>query len=344
MDLVDLNARVLPHQVRYSNITPLSMESESKTTKFFPVNGGAFNNYANSIIKIAVNSQNSFLDGQMSFIKLDITNTSGQDAQLQSSGHSIFKNIRVQNKMGGADLEYLRYYDQLHCALSDLSLDPHSRYTRKYEGYGDAGVYGGTVNAQTALTRAQLATALGLTAGQPVGAVVAGDGIVAQVANVSAISQNLGTNETLIPNNNTLTLCLPLLSCLVGTSAEKYLPLFLTGEIGLEFELNDKLFINPAVPLVVNGVANANVGKFTVQNIAFHAQLITFSNEVNMALNSMCLQTGIFMNGTTWKTNQIPVGAGSQNILISDKFKSIKSMLFSFSKPADNYLYSTNSC
>ena len=148
MDLVDLNARVLPHQVRYSNITPLSMESESKTTKFFPVNGGAFNNFSNNIVKIAVNSQNSFLDGQLSFIKLDITNTSGQSARLQSSGHSIFKNIRVQNKMGGADLEYLRYYDQLHCALSDLSLDPHSRYTRKYEGYGDAGVYGGTVNAQ----------------------------------------------------------------------------------------------------------------------------------------------------------------------------------------------------
>ena len=85
----------------------------------------------------------------------------------------------------------------------DLSLDPHSRYTRKYEGYGDAGVYGGTVNAQTALTRAQLATALGLVAGGAVGAVIAGDGIVAQVANVSAISQNLGTNETLIPDTNT---------------------------------------------------------------------------------------------------------------------------------------------
>ena len=63
----------------------------------------------------------------MSYLKFDLKNISTKAARVQSSGHSVFKSIRVQSKLGGVDLEYSREHAQLICSLSDLSLSEQNR-------------------------------------------------------------------------------------------------------------------------------------------------------------------------------------------------------------------------
>ena len=274
---VDLEARALPAQVRFASVAPLSFEASASHSKFYAINGGGFDSYSNSVIKIAINSQNSFLDGTMSYLKFDLKNISGQSARIQSSGHSIFKSIRVQSKLGGVDLEYSREHAQLICSLSDLTLGQEQRRAKQYEGYG----------VSYPFTSATL----------------------------------LGCGEKEIAIDGIQTFIVPLHNNIVGTSSEKYFPLMFC-EIGLELELNPEALVHSA---------DAGTFQYQISNLAYHAQLITFSSSVNEALNNMVLSSGLFINAVCWNSQMIPVAGGSQNVLISQKYKSVKSILWSFS-------------
>ena len=162
MDLNDINARTLPSQMRFSDMTPLGLSSKSKKVKFLPQNAGIFTNI-NNLIRIPISSSSAFLDPAMTSLKLTYTNSSGQTVQFDGSANSVIQRVRLISASGG-DLEDIRNYGYLVNMLADLQYSLDQRFSKGYEGYGYEGHFGQASGA-VANTIASLCTALGLTLG-----------------------------------------------------------------------------------------------------------------------------------------------------------------------------------
>ena len=305
MDLNDLNVRTLPSQMRFSDLTPLGLSSKSKKVKFLPNNGGPFSN-VNNIIRIPISSASAFLDPSFTSLKLTYTNinSAGVAVQFDSSANSIIQRIRLVSASGG-DLEDIRNYGYLVSMLSDLHYSLHQRFTKSYEGYGYQGITNGGVAAQ-----------------------VGGAAVVAQVASAAVTETSIGTGETTMANNGSTTVILPILSSLIGTSARKYLPLFLTGQIMLEIELAN--LYNPFV-------SAAATSGYSISSVELHCQMVEFDADVNQNLIQMSMKNGLFLHGNFWSSYFNAVPNASPNITISERLKSVKSIFSCFSlTPADS--------
>ena len=146
-----------------------------------------------------------------------------------------------------------------------------------------------------------------------------------------ALCEGFGGGNMAIGGNATY--CLPLMSSIIGQMNNKYLPLFLTGDIQLEIELH-------ARPMTV--AANANALIWSVDNVELHTQLIEFSSEVNNTLRAIASTSGLYIHSTSWKYFPSNCVAGaSNNLMINERLRSVKTLLFGFrnqSVPADTTL------
>ena len=68
---------VVPEQINYTKILPLAVESRARRRSFLPTNGQLFNSAQNNIIQIGI-SANAFLDTKESYLRMRLTNTTGQ--------------------------------------------------------------------------------------------------------------------------------------------------------------------------------------------------------------------------------------------------------------------------
>ena len=304
MNLEDLNVRTLPSQMRFSDMTPLGLASKSKKIKFLPNNGGPFSNVSN-IIRIPISSASAFLDPSFTTLKFTYTNNSGATVQFDSSANSVIQRIRLISASGG-DLEDIRHYGYLVSMLSDLQYSLYQRFTKSYEGYG----YNGVVYP----------------------AISAGAQIVANQIAIPAVTEaSLGTGEISMANNTGVTVILPILSSLIGTSARKYLPLFLTGQIMLEIEL-----ANLYSPFVTVG-ADANMTGYQVSAVELHCQMVEFDADVNQSLIQMSMKNGLFLHGNSWASFFNAAANANPSLVISERLKSVKSLFTCFSlTPADS--------
>lgn len=306
MDLSDMNTQQAPYHIKYSQLQPLGLSAYASKILFYPQNAGTFNNTNNNVIRIPISSMTSFLDGALSYLKVKYTATPGADrfAQFDNSAHSLFKSVRIISK-SGSDLEFLREYAQLHAILSDIQLSTDERLTRSAcEGYGFNGVLRNAVAAQEEKKD-----------------------VVAQVASPAITGTSLGTGELVLANNGTATFCLPLLSSILGSAAQKYWPLFLSGELMLELTLNSHAsFCDTA----------AGARAFNITECVYHAHLVRFDGVINETLRAMSAQTGLFISGHSWSSHYNALGAGVNNILITEKLKSIKSIFFHFNATPAN--------
>ena len=305
MDLTSLDAQQAPYHIKYSQLQPLGLSAYASKVAFYPQNAGTFNNTNNNVIRIPISSQTSFLDGALSYLKVKVVATpgAGRTARLDNSAHSLFKSIRIISK-SGSDLEYLREYAQLHAMLSDIQLSTDERLTRSaFEGYGYNGVLRGPV--------------------------LAGAGIVAGQLAIPAITgTSLGTDEVVMANNGTATFCLPLLSSILGSAAQKYWPLFLSGDLMLELVLN---------PNATFSDDPAGLRTFNITECVYHGHLVRFDGVINETLKAMMKQTGLFISGHSWSSHYNALAGGVSNILVTEKLKSIKSIFFHFNgTPADS--------
>ena len=304
MDLSDNSGKSLPNQMRFSDTTPLGIHSRSRKVKFFSQNAGTFTNL-NNTVRIPITSSSSFLDPQFTALSFTLTNTSGQDFQADGSWNSFIQRIRLTSASGG-DLEDIRNYGYLVNVLSDLQYSTAQRYTKTMEGYGYAGLLTPTIAVQAG-----------------------GAAVVAQAAFIGANENSFGTGEPAVTNAAQVTVFLPIMSSLIGTSARKYLPLFLIGPLTLEIE-----FASGYSPYVT---LNATTG-YQVTNICLHTQLIEFDADVNISLTQMANKNGLVIHGTTWSSyyNSLP-NSDNPNIVISERLESVKSLLTCFSiNPADS--------
>ena len=304
MDLRDLNAQTAPHHIRYSQVTPLGLTAKSKKVKYMPQNGNGPFTQNNNLCRIPVSSATAFEDGTLSYMKYTYTNRSGRNAMFDNSAHSTIRSLRFTSKHGGQDLEFCPRYDQTHAALSDLQLSLNERFSRRHEGYGLNGFYTPAIVAQAA------------------GGVVA-----VQPAVAASTANNIGTGEITLADGASCTVCLPLMSSLFGADQKKYLPLFLTGEIMMEIVFQSGTILDNAA------AAAGRASDFEISNVEFHAEMIEFDASVNNALTAMAKETGIFIHGTSWSTHYNALPAGVKNIVISERLRSVKTVLFHFNKP-----------
>lgn len=304
MDLQDLNTRQLPLSVRYSQITPLGVVASSKKRKFLPSNAGTFTQN-NNTIRIPISSSTSFLDPQLTMLKFDFTNKSGANATFDNSAHSVIGRLRLISRSGGVDLEDIREYAHLHAILSDVQYSPIKRFQLKYsEGYGNAGAgFSGAITAQAA------------------GNVVAAQNAFSASAETSI---KFGTNEITLANDTSHTFCIPLLSSLIGQGQQKYIPLFLTGQLDLELELYPNCLFGSSAPA------------FNVNNVELHCQLIDFAGDMNMRLQQMAMQSGIYLHATSWSAYNYALADGVSTVQIAERLKSVKTLLLAFSINRNN--------
>lgn len=299
MNLADMNAREIPPQMKYSQITPLGLAGRSKKVKFFPNNAGSFTGTQNNIIRIPISSASCFLDPALTSLRLVYTNLSLADANFDSSCHSLISRMRITSKSGGVDLEDIRYYSFLHAMMADLQMGSGQRVAKYNEGYGTRGIYSPAQQAQVA--------------GQP--------NTANQPAYGGCDYSSIGTDELKVLAGDYHTTFLSLTSSLIGTSAQKYLPLFLIGELMLEIELNQ-------FPTYGNLECN-----YKIEGVELHTQLIEFGGDVNTALSSMALSTGIYLHGVNWMGIMSAVAIGNASLLVSERLKSIKSLFTIFCLP-----------
>ena len=310
VDMSFMDSRVLPAMARYSNITPLALESKTSKRLFMPLNAGQFClNGSNNIIRIAISDGSSFLDSQLSTLSFQLNNAGTHSISIDGSYHSLIKRIRVISA-SGADIEDIRYYNVLHNMLSNMKKGPNSRFSST-EGYGLNGNYS---QPQQALA-AQVAGAGGAQA------TVA---IAVQDAYLGVTAKNIGNGESILATGETVNVQLSLMSSILGNGLEKFLPLYLVGSLTLEIEIDQNAFIN---------ADNARAINFSINNVQYQAQMITFAGDVNSVLANMVLSGGVYIHTTQWSSFLQSIPIGNMSLQIAERLKSVKSILTCFCTP-----------
>ena len=297
-----LSDRVAPNMIRYSNMTPLAFEGKQQLKQFFPTNQSTYSQ-DNNVIRIPISSGNAFLDGGNSYLALSFQNTNATantTYTFSNSAHSLIDRIRVI-AASGQELENIMNYSHTHACLSDLLLSPEKRMSRLQEGYG--------VSGPLSYTPAAMA-----------GAAATAAEVNASLATLRPNFLSVGCGEMTVAQGATTRVYIPLeLSQLVGAN-KKLLPLFLTGELTLEISL--------ARPCMVSDVTSPQT--FLVSNVSYCGSMISFSGSVNSALTQMVADSGLFIHGTSWSSQKQSLAAGQSSIVNSERLKSVKSILVSF--------------
>ena len=257
-DYID-DSRVLPSSVRYSQITPLAVEGKALQKKMLPISSGPYTNN-NPVCRINISSGSEFLDTQNSYLKFTLTNSDAQTCQVDSSGHSLIKRIRIVARSGGPDIEVLLNYNQLAGMLSDLqaSADHRQSIHGYLSGYGNGGNL-------TALTTTNSILADGL--------VNHITGVISDEAKALINPLNYGCNEDKITQNNSRTFLINLVSVL-GNLSQKYIPLFLTGDLLLELEFDPTALVYGTAPAGGSQVMSISSVEYVAHCVEFGGDIV----------------------------------------------------------------------
>lgn len=313
MDPMFVSERVAPSMIRYSQMTPLSFEGKQIQKLYYPTNQASYSGTGNNVVRIPISSGNAFLDGSNSYLRATFTNncaTAGTSYTFANSFHSLIDRIRIISA-SGQELENIMHYNHLHATLSDLLLSPEMRMSRLQEGYSQG----------VPLSVTAVATIAGGAA--PTGEQIA-TGLNAGLRLVSAGKpENLGCFEKVVAIGSTVDIYIPLeLSQLVGAN-KKYLPLFLSGELTLEITLHP----TPCL------LSQAAVTSYELSNVNYCASTIEFGGSVNAALTQMVASSGLYLHATCWSSQMVTLAANQKNWVNSERLKSVKSVLLTFSDP-----------
>lgn len=310
-DYID-DSRVLPSSVRYSQITPLAVEGKALQKKMLPISSGPYTNN-NPVCRINISSGSEFLDTQNSYLKFTLTNSDAQTCQVDSSGHSLIKRIRIVARSGGPDIEVLLNYNQLAGMLSDLqaSADHRQSIHGYLSGYGNGGNL-------TALTTTNSILADGL--------VNHITGVISDEAKALINPLNYGCNEDKITQNNSRTFLINLVSVL-GNLSQKYIPLFLTGDLLLELEFDPTALVYGTAPAGGSQV-------MSISSVEYVAHCVEFGGDIVDKLRSAVMSNGLYIHLSQFRNYSTNVVAGMNNVMLQERLKSVRALLVGFNKTA----------
>jgi len=131
------------------------------------------------------------------------------------------------------------------------------------------------------------------------------------------------TGKSIPGTNGRLTVCIPIISGVVGTLADKCLPLGkLASDIRLEFTLDT----------LTNSVSylNAGTSTWTIISAEIEAQIIELSDEAQSMVNStISPESPIYIHGSSFRCyiGNIGTTAGQFSVLLSARFASLKTLI-----------------
>ena len=291
----------LPSTMDYTKILPIAAGNPRAMRRtFLPVNGQSFTATGNNIIRIEL-SADQFWDAKHSYLRFDVVlnNAAALTAGLDSGGlHAFCRRVRLEQ--AGSILFDCNRYDKLLSAIllpcqSNLATQADRSITEqgRFDNQGDAG------NLNVAETAANTSGAF-----------------------INGIHNEQGQFAI----NGTFTLCAPLVGSLF--SQDKLVPLQLLSSSPLTIEIE----LAPALDVFVNAGA-ADMTDYTIQNVAYVAQLVDVSPEVDNQVRMIQELSGgaIVLNCndyTHFNGNITANAAGQQAINVPARRKSIKSLLF----------------
>jgi len=292
---------VVPEQINYTKILPLAVESRARRRSFLPTNGQLFNSAQNNIIQIGI-SANAFLDTKESYLRMRLTNTTGQAMGMDfGGGHGIIQRLRLLQQ--GRVISDVQNYNKLLSAILLPTQGNESQVACRsvLEGvrYGNSAPGGG-----------------------------AGNMAVAQQPECSGAIVNTPTNANdQIAANGEWVFCIPLVNGLLGSTQDKLVPLQLLGSAPIEVEIT----LAPHLDIGIYAVAPA--AGYQIDDVRYMASLVEVGPEVDQHLREVQSASNgrLVLNGTdyTHYTGNIAAGAlGMQSLNIPTRRKSLKSVLF----------------
>tara|TARA_R100000664_G_scaffold10820_1_gene17783 strand:- start:3039 stop:4499 length:1461 start_codon:yes stop_codon:yes gene_type:complete len=292
---------VVPEQINYTKILPLAVESRARRRSFLPTNGQLFNSAQNNIIRIDV-AANAFLDTKESYLRMRLTNTTGQTLGLDfGGGHGIIQRLRILQQ--GRVVSDVQNYNKLLSAILLPVQGNESQVACRsvLEGvrYGNSAPGGG-----------------------------AGNMAVADQLECTGAIVNTPTNANdQIAANGEWVFCIPLVNGLLGSTQDKLVPLQLLGSAPIEVEIT----LAPALDIGIYG--GAAVAGYQIDDIRYMASLVEVGPEVDQHLREVqgASNGRLVLNGTDYTHYTGNIGAnalGLQSLNIPTRRKSLKSVLF----------------
>jgi hypothetical protein len=134
-----------------------------------------------------------------------------------------------------------------------------------------------------------------------------------------------GCEEVQIDAGNTNNFDIPLLSSIIGSRGDKYLPLFATDEgLIVEIELNQNAFYSSTY---------SNRKNFAIEDAQLVMQHVEFDQAVQKAVMNTISKDGIRLHASTFKTftpSVPPDAAGRLSLMVDDRLASVRALLFGF--------------
>ena len=299
MDLSEM--RMLPRSADYRSVLPSALHSEAKQRTYFPVNGQAFTDTGNNIIRIDVSGED-FLDPKASFLRFRFTNNSGQACGIDyGGGHTFIRRLRIEQ--AGNILSDVNSYSKLMSSIilpSQGSRDSlqHRSLTEQQRWANDV------TNGNSMLADAAAATT-GATITTPTNA------------------------AGLILNGGTADFCIPIVNGLLGLGQDKLIPLSLLGSSPLTIEIE----LAPLLDIGVFGAAPAAGVSYQIDNVRYIASMVSAPPAVHQQIRLVQQASGgrLMLAGQdfTHFNGTVTAGAtGQVNINVPARRRSINSMFF----------------
>ena len=291
----------LPSSMDYTKILPIAAGNPRAMRRtFLPVNGQSFTAAGNNIIRIEL-SADQFWDAKHSYLRfqVNLNNPAMATFGLDNGGlHAFVRRLRLEQ--AGSILFDCNRYDKLLSAIllpcqSNLQTQADRSITEA-QRYGNDGA-AGALN-------------------DPEGAANTGGEFINGVHN----------QEDQFAVNGEFTLCAPLVGSLF--SQDKLVPLQLLSSSPLTIEIE----LAPAGDVGIVAGMN-NMTDYTITNIAYVAQLVDVSPEVDNQVRMIQELSGgaIVLNCTDYthfNGNIAANSTGTQAINVPARRKSIKNLLF----------------
>lgn len=281
-DVLDnISTRQLPHRVKYSSITPLAVHASSSVKRVSATTGGPFNDQ-NNVSTFILSSSTAMIDPQSTYLRFQCRVT------LSDVGHTM----RLDGSASSL-IKSIRVSSK--SGAGDISFI--NNYNNLFNVISDVTI---PMSARTSL----------LNIAEGYGTTVAND------------SSN-GTGEASWTNSlvSTKSFCVPIMDSCIGHLNNRYLPLFLTGDIQVQIQWSSEGLFSSSAQSPRTG--------YEILNPELMCDFVTFAAEpnVNEQLKSIALSTGIYMHVTGFRNYQKTITTAQDNFLINDRLRSVKSLI-----------------
>lgn len=296
--------RVMPENIDYSRVLPLSVPAIARRRKFFPQNGNTFDFVGSNEIRIQIGSPNSLLDVAHSYLELQLQNTTAATTFGMDLGGAAANFASVRVEQGGRVLSETFEYGRLHASV--LSLAQGSK-----DGIATEGILGIQRCNNTAALLSQAPRAAG-------------------AGNAENYSMQTHNADAFLPGTASVRLTMPITSGLF--TQDKLLPLPLVNPSEpLTIVLRMQDCDNVGVWSAGGGAAD-----LSIQNCCYNAQLIEVGRDVIDQFRGIQHSLGgqLAISGQDWEhcAGNVPAAtAGEFPIRVPVRKRSLKSLFWTAS-------------